>query len=100
MDEASFEAAVRREGFGAVERGEKPPQCRTDEHAHDFDVAALVLQGAITLTWQGQSRTYAAGERFGMAAGTPHAETVGPEGVQYLVACRPLAGQRRDGAPK
>jgi len=88
MDNQAFEDALRREGFGEIEIGEKPANHRASEHAHQFDVSALVLSGAITLTCDGQERTYAAGDRFDMAAGKSHIEAVGPQGVRYLVGRR------------
>ena len=88
MDNRAFEDTLRRDGFGEIEIGEKPAHHKTGEHAHPFDVSALVLDGAITLTCGGEARTYAAGDRFEMAAGTPHIEAVGPEGVRYLVGRR------------
>lgn len=88
MDNQAFKEALRRDGFGEIEIGEKPANHRTSEHAHQFDVSALVLNGAITLICRGQERTYAAGDRFDMAAGTLHVEAVGPQGVRYLVGRR------------
>jgi quercetin dioxygenase-like cupin family protein len=88
MVNQAFENALRREGFGEIEIGEKPANHRTGEHAHGFDVSALVLDGAITLICDGRARTYAAGDRFDMAAGKPHVEAVGPQGVRYVVGRR------------
>ena len=88
MDDQSFADVLRREGFGEIEIGEKPANHRSSEHAHQFDVSALVLDGAITLICDGRERTYAAGDRFDMAAGKPHIEAVGPQGVRYLVGRR------------
>ena len=52
MKDAHFESALRRDGF-AVERQSMPPQTRVAEHAHPYDVRALVLNGEITLTVEG-----------------------------------------------
>jgi quercetin dioxygenase-like cupin family protein len=71
---------------GTMEAG-----CLRAEHSHDYDVKALVLSGEITLTCAGAPRTYRAGEEFAMAAGLPHAEAVGPAGVEYVF------GKRRKG---
>ena len=49
---------------------------------------ALVLDGEITLTVSGDARTYRSGDVFTMAAGCAHAESVGPDGVRYLVGRR------------
>ena len=89
LKEAHFEFALRREGF-AVERKLLPPARCVPEHAHPFDVRALVLNGEITLTVEGIDYTYRAGDIFVMPAGHRHAETVGPEGVEYVVGRRAI----------
>ena len=87
LKDAHFEFALRRDGF-TVERKTLAPNARTTEHAHPFDVRALVLNGDITLTVEGIDYAYRAGDIFVMPAGHMHAEAVGPEGVQYLVGRR------------
>jgi quercetin dioxygenase-like cupin family protein len=51
-------------------------------------VRALVLDGDVTLTTGGESRTYRPGEVFEMAAGCEHSERHGPQGTKYLVGRR------------
>ena len=87
LKDAHFEFALRRDGF-TVERKTLAPNARTTEHAHPFDVRALVLNGDITLTVEGIDYAYRAGDIFVMPAGHLHAETVGPDGVEYLVGRR------------
>jgi quercetin dioxygenase-like cupin family protein len=88
MDADAFRDRLKREGFDEIVIAEMPASDSRAEHAHHFDVSALVLEGAITLTCDGVAHTYAAGDRFDMAAGKHHAEDVGPEGVRYLVGRR------------
>jgi len=88
MDQAMFESTLKREGYDQVEVGGRPPNDKSAAHAHHFDVAALVLSGAITLTCDDQQRTYKAGDVFRLAAGTMHAEDVGTDGVRYVVGRR------------
>ena len=87
LKDAHFEFALRRDGF-AVERKILAPYMCTAAHAHPFDVRALVLNGDITLTVEGIDYAYRAGDIFVMPAGHLHAETVGPDGVEYLVGRR------------
>ena len=94
LKEAHFEFALRRDGF-AVERRSRPPTLHVAEHAHAFDVRALVLNGEITLTVEGIDYAYREGDIFVVPAGHRHAETVGPEGVEYLVGRR-AASEPRD----
>ena len=87
MDQAAFEAKLNKEGY-VTEIGELEAHCSRPPHAHPFDVAGMVLAGTLTLTCDGQARTYGPGERYIMAAGRPHAEDVGADGVRYLVGRR------------
>jgi quercetin dioxygenase-like cupin family protein len=87
MKEEQFESALRRDGF-AVERRSMPPLAVIAEHAHAFDVRALVLNGEITLTVEGENYAYREGDIFVLPAGHRHAESVGPAGVAYLVGRR------------
>lgn len=86
-DLEAFDAALAADGFGQVETKVRPPGA-AGEHAHGFEVRALVLEGTITLTWNGVTRTFSPGEVFTMAAHCPHAEVVGPGGVRYRVGTR------------
>jgi quercetin dioxygenase-like cupin family protein len=58
------------------------------EHSHPFDVRAMVLKGALTLSCDGQSRTYRQGEIFTMARGCLHSESYGGQGAVVLVGRR------------
>ena len=83
MNPTEFEKALLRDGFTAETRALAPGHT-TPEHTHPFDVRAMVLEGEITLTTAEGSRTYRPDEVFTMAAGCPHAESIGPEGVRNL----------------
>jgi quercetin dioxygenase-like cupin family protein len=85
MERADFEAGLRRDGFDEVAAAEMKANERRPAHTHDFEVRAMVLDGDITLTCGGAERTYRAGDVLAMAAGMPHEERVGAEGVRYLV---------------
>jgi len=88
MDPTQFEASLRLDGFTEVETKSQPPGRAVPEHAHPFDVRALVLEGEITLTVDGQGTAYRAGDVFTMAGGCRHAEEVGAEGVRILAGRR------------
>jgi uncharacterized cupin superfamily protein len=85
MDPTGFEQALRSDGFTEVLTKSMPAGTHNDEHAHPFEVRALVLDGEIALTVDGVKRTYREGEVFTMPAGHPHVEDVGQLGVRYLV---------------
>lgn len=87
MDIASFETSLKSDGFGEIET-KRLPETHNAVHAHPFDVRALVLEGRISLSVAGESRTYGQGDVFTMAADCSHAEEIGAEGVQYVVGRR------------
>jgi quercetin dioxygenase-like cupin family protein len=93
MSPADFETGLKRAGYREIETKQATPDLTTQAHSHPFDVRALVLAGEVTLTSQGQSRTYRAGEIFEMAAGCEHSERHGPEGTKCLVGLRHAAAR-------
>lgn len=89
MDKAGFEDGLRRDGYAeTVARAFRVDHDRT-EHAHDYDVRAMVVEGEITLDIGGVSRTCRSGDVFEVARGVRHSEIVGPSGVSFV------AGRRR-----
>jgi quercetin dioxygenase-like cupin family protein len=99
MNHEHFEAALRREGFD-IARRTLAAGTLVAEHAHPFDVRALVLNGEITLTVDGEDYAYREGDIFVMPAGHRHMETIGPAGVEYLVGRRRAAGTPTDDAAR
>jgi quercetin dioxygenase-like cupin family protein len=83
MDRQNFEAALKRDGY-EIMTSTTPGAKVNPEHSHPFDLRAMVLKGAITLTCNGQSRTYTPGETFAMPRGRPHYESYGPHGAVIL----------------
>ena len=85
MDTTEVETHWKRAGYLDVETKQVMPNVSMQPHAHAFDARGLILVGELTLTSQGQSRTFRAGETFEMAAGCVHSEQYGPEGTTYLL---------------
>ena len=83
---ADFEAAERAAGCTEVLARSWDPGAELREHTHPFRARALVVQGEMWLTIDGQTRHLLPGDRFDVAAGQPHAERYGPEGATYWVA--------------
>ena len=92
MNPTEFEAFLKAEHFGEIVTINRPVGYALGEHQHPFDACALITSGEITLVVAGTSSTYATGQIFRLAAGTPHLESAGPQGVSYLV------GRRQTGA--
>jgi quercetin dioxygenase-like cupin family protein len=88
MDATEFEGSLKRAGFQDIETKKVAADTSTQPHSHPFSVRALVLAGDVTLTSDGQSRTFRAGEVFEMTAGCVHSERHGPDGSTYLVGCK------------
>jgi quercetin dioxygenase-like cupin family protein len=88
VNDEDFESVLRRDGFDDVQRKTMPGGTLVAEHAHPFDVRALVLNGEITLTVEGVAQAFREGDIFVMPAGHRHAESVGSAGVDYLVGRR------------
>lgn len=92
MDSGEFEGELKQAGFLDIETKKSPANFTSKPHSHPFDVRALVLDGEITLTKEGQPRTYRAGEIFEMDASCVHTEQYGPAGTTYLVGRRHPSG--------
>jgi quercetin dioxygenase-like cupin family protein len=88
MDRVTFETELRAQGYGEVVDRRMEANAVNTEHAHEFDACLLVLDGAMTITSEGNQRTYRAGDTFSMSAGCRHAEQCGSEGVRYLAGRR------------
>jgi quercetin dioxygenase-like cupin family protein len=88
MERMIFETELRKEGYGEVVDRRMEANAVNPEHAHEFDARLLVLEGAMTITAEGNRRTYHAGDTFAMTAGCRHAEECGPGGVRYLAGRR------------
>jgi len=85
MNTSEFAAKLKEEGFGEVETKMLQPRPTNDEHAHDYLVRGLVLEGEFIVTSAGQPHSYRQGETFEVAAGVAHNEAVGDNGARILV---------------
>jgi quercetin dioxygenase-like cupin family protein len=55
------------------------------DHTHAGLTAHIILDGEMTLTMNGESKTYRTGERCDVPAGATHSAKMGPRGCRYLV---------------
>lgn len=85
VDTTAFEAGLARDGYENAGIKTLEAGCHNDAHAHDFAVRAMVVEGGITLTFNGEARSYGPGDIVVMEAGCEHVEDVGPEGLKFLV---------------
>ena len=84
----AFSAEQRAAGCDEVVERKWKPDTVIATHTHTFAAKALVVQGEMWLTVGERTRHLKPGDRFGVEAGTPHAERYGPEGATYWVARR------------
>ncbi len=57
-------------------------------HTHSYHKVLVCVAGSIVFHTEDGDITLRAGDRLDLAAGTPHAATVGPDGVTCLEAAR------------
>ena len=81
----AFEAKLRAEGFVEIQTREIAGGTHAAEHAHPFEVKAMMLAGELQLACGGDTITYRAGDVFTMAAGREHAEQFGAATARYIV---------------
>ena len=85
MNIRELETQLHSEGFAHTYVWEDGPDCRYSDHTHPMETAHIILEGEMTLTRDGRSRTYRAGERCDVPAGSVHAARMGPKGCRYLI---------------
>lgn len=85
MTEKEFEAELRREGFSGIFVHRDSPNAFYPDHTHSGITAHIVLEGEITVTSQGQTITYKAGDRFDVPSGEVHSAKIGSKGCRYMI---------------
>ena len=94
MDTAKIATAWQREGYVEVATQVRMPNVSRAPHTHPFDARGLIVAGELTLTWEGQTHTFRAGETFDMPAGCVHSEQWGPETTTFLAGRRYSSASR------
>ena len=86
MSTPSPQQQLREEGFRHVYVWQDGPDASYPDHTHAVDTAHIILEGEMTLTCGGSTRTYAAGERPpDVPAGAVHSARMGPRGCRYVI---------------
>ena len=86
MNETQFIEMLQREGYPDPVEVRQVPNGSLTEHTHPFAVKALVIDGSINITIQGNRKTYSIGDVFQLGFEEPHSESYGPTGVVYLAS--------------
>lgn len=84
-DQNSLERQLREEGFLRTYLWQDGPNAFYPDHSHAAETAHLILDGEMTLTQRGETRTFSAGERCDVPAGAVHSAKMGPRGCKYLI---------------
>ena len=84
-DIEAIEERFRAEGLSPHAWG-NPPRDTYGWHRHDYDKVLYCVSGRITFHGRDGDYSLAPGDRLEIEAGTDHAATVGPEGVECMEA--------------
>jgi mannose-6-phosphate isomerase-like protein (cupin superfamily) len=76
---------LRSEGFLHTYVWQDGPNAFYSDHTHAGETAHIILDGEMTLTQGGESRTCSVGERCDVPAGAVHSAKMGPRGCRYLI---------------
>ncbi len=85
MNEKEWERKLREEGFTHVFVWRDDANVFYPDHTHSGTTAHIILEGEMTLTTEGKTRTYRVGDRCDVAANGVHSAKMGPTGCKYIV---------------
>jgi quercetin dioxygenase-like cupin family protein len=84
-DQKSLERQLHQEGFLHTYVWQDEPNAFYPDHTHATETAHIILDGEMTLTRGGGTRTFAVGERCDVPANAVHSAKMGPRGCRYLI---------------
>ena len=85
MTEKELEAQLISEGFSGIFVHRDSPNAFYPDHTHTGITAHIVLEGDITVTSEGLTNNYKAGDRFDVPAGEVHSASIGQNGCRYMI---------------
>lgn len=85
MNQRELEKKLREEGFLRVLVWQDHTNAFYPDHTHSGITAHIVLEGEITVTSEGITKTYKSADRFDVPAGAVHSAQIGPEGCRYII---------------
>jgi quercetin dioxygenase-like cupin family protein len=85
INEQEFREQLRRQGFSRVYVWQDGAGAFYPDHTHDGLTAHIILDGEMTLTMRGESKTYRTGDRCDVPADALHAARMGPDGCRYMI---------------
>ena len=84
-DQKSLESRLHGEGFLHTYVWQDGPNAFYPDHTHPAETAHIILDGEMTLTQGGETRTFGVGERCDVPANAVHSAKMGPRGCKYLI---------------
>lgn len=87
-DISRLESQLREEGFSHTYIWQDLAGAEYPDHTHPVETAHIISEGEMTLTVEGSTRTFRAGERCDVPAGAVHSAKMGPLGCRYLIGER------------
>lgn len=88
MEEKDLAEQLIQEGYAHLYVWEDGPDVSHPEHQHRAESAHIILHGEMTLTMDGETKTYHTGDRCNLPAGIRHSAKTGPQGCRYLIGER------------
>ena len=88
MEEKRLADQLLQEGYVHLYVWEDGPDVEYPEHQHRAESAHIILRGEMTMTTNGESEVYRAGDRVDLPAGVRHSARTGPAGCRYLIGER------------
>lgn len=85
VDLKSLERQLHGEGFLRTYVWQDGPDAFYPDHTHGGETAHIILDGEMTLTQDGSTLTYSAGQRCDVPAGAVHSARMGARGCRYLI---------------
>jgi quercetin dioxygenase-like cupin family protein len=85
LDEEKFKEQLQRQGFSRVYVWQDAAGTLCPEHTREGLTTHIILDGEMTLTMRGGSKTYHVGERCDFPAGAAHAARMAPDGCRYVI---------------
>ena len=85
VDPKMPECQLHGEGFLNTYVWQDGPNAFYPDHTHGTETAHIILDGEMTLTQGGETRTFRVGERCDVPAGAVHSAQMGPRGCRYLI---------------
>jgi mannose-6-phosphate isomerase-like protein (cupin superfamily) len=85
VDDREPRKRLESEGFSHIYVWQDGPHAHYPDHTHPDLTAHIILDGEMTLTMGGESKTYREGDRCDVPPGAVHSARMGARGCRYLI---------------